>query len=203
MEKPAFSHSCQGKPKGQRRKGQGPSSYWLQDPAAVFEILPLLPGDRVLDLGCGAGEYALEAARRVGPSGLVTAIDNWPPIIDALEQAALADHLSSLKAVVADIAAPPLPLEDNSVDLCMMFTTLHIFGLFPRSLAIFREAARVLSPKGRLAILECKKEEMPFGQPVHMRLAPNEIEAFLQEMEFTKTGYTEFEYTYLLSFSPT
>ena len=41
----------------------------------ICDLAELAPGERVLDVGTGTGVAALEAVRRVGPSGLVTAID--------------------------------------------------------------------------------------------------------------------------------
>ncbi|MYR05431.1 methyltransferase domain-containing protein [Gordonia sp. SID5947] len=43
--------------------------------AAVVDALPLRPGIRVLEVGCGPGAAAREVARRVGPLGHVLAID--------------------------------------------------------------------------------------------------------------------------------
>lgn len=50
---------------------------------ALFEAAGLAPGDRVLDIGCGAGETTLWAARQVGPSGRVTGADVSGPLLDA------------------------------------------------------------------------------------------------------------------------
>lgn len=43
--------------------GRGPSSFRMHDPRKVFNALALERGDVFLDLGCGPGEYAMEAAR--------------------------------------------------------------------------------------------------------------------------------------------
>lgn len=193
-------HRCNHDRKSGHR-GQGPSSYWMQEPSLVFDALKLCPGNQVLDMGCGAGDYALEAARIVGPSGLVTAVDHWPPIVDAMEKAARAEKLTNVKAVLGDLTQPPLPVDDNCMDMCMIFTVLHIFGLKSHAPGIWREAARVLKPGGCLAVVECKKEEMSFGPPVHMRLAPEEVEESIRDMGFTKTGYTDLGYNYLLRFT--
>lgn len=182
-------------------RGQGPSSFWMQDPATLFDLLEISAGQHILDLGCGAGEYALKAAHLVGPSGSVTALDHWPPIVDAMEAAALAACLSQIRVLKADITTPPLPVDDDDMDLCMVFTVLHIFSLNQHKDALYREMARVLKPGGRLAVLECKKEEMHFGPPVHMRLSPDEIEASLKGYGFKKTGYRDLGYNYLVQFA--
>lgn len=182
-------------------RGQGPSSYWMQAPGLVFDALDICPDLHILDMGCGAGDYALQAARLTGPLGQVTAVDHWPPTVDALRAAAQTEGLDQIQCLTADITKPPLPVKQNSMDLCMAFTVLHIFGVENSRKNLFLEAARVLKPKGRLAVMECKKEEMSFGPPVHMRLAPKEVEAVAAECGFRKTGYTDLGYNYLAMFS--
>lgn len=182
-------------------KGQGPSSYWMQEPEQVFESLDICPGQHILDIGCGAGDYTFQAARLVGPSGLVIALDHWPPIVTALEASASAAGLSQVQCFSADIREPPLPVQDNSIDLCMAFTVLHIFGQDRHKQALFRETARVLKSQGHLAVIECKKEKMSFGPPVHMRLSPEEVEATAMECGFQKIAYIDLGYNYLILFS--
>ncbi len=131
-----------------RPKGRGPSSFWMQDPEQVFQGLAVSSGQHILDIGCGAGDYSLHAARLVGPSGRVTSLDHWPPIVEAMENSARAAGLSQIRALKADITRPPLPVDDREVDLCMVFTVLHIFGSNDHKAALFSEAARVLKPGG-------------------------------------------------------
>ncbi|CCK78222.1 class I SAM-dependent methyltransferase [Desulfobacula toluolica] len=182
-------------------RGQGPSSFWMQSHEPLFDALGISPGQHILDLGCGAGDYTLEAARRTGTVGCITALDYWPPIVDALEKAAGAAGLPQVRVLKADITNPPLPVRNNAIDLCMVFTVLHIFDLSRYKEAIFGEMARVIRPGGCLAVLECKKEEWSFGPPVHMRLAPEEIETFIRGWGFKKRDYRDFGYNYLLSFT--
>ncbi len=180
--------------------GRGPSSFWMQSPDLVFDALDIDRGERVLDLGCGAGDYAVKAAHLVGEKGRIDAVDHWPPIVAAMSETATMLGLDQIRAIEGDIIHPPLPLEDNAVDHCLLFTVLHIFDLETTGARIFREVARVLKPGGCLAVLECKKEEMPFGPPIQMRLAPKEVESALFGNGFIKTGYRDLGYNYLIRF---
>jgi SAM-dependent methyltransferase len=58
---------------------------------AVIAAAALRPGERVLDIGCGAGRTSLEAARAVGKSGHVLGIDIAPPMIEAARAHARAE----------------------------------------------------------------------------------------------------------------
>lgn len=184
-----------------RHKGQGPSSFRMQDPDRIFEVLNIRPGQHIVDMGCGAGDYAMQAARLTGSSGRVTAMDHWPPTVDALGDAALAAGLSQIRCYTVDLIRQPLPLKDNTADLCMLFTVLHIFSEPRQQEAIFREGARILKPDGILAVMECKKEEWSFGPPLHMRLSPEEVEEPARALGFQKQDYTDFGYNYLIRFS--
>ncbi|MFC8315791.1 MULTISPECIES: methyltransferase domain-containing protein [unclassified Gordonia (in: high G+C Gram-positive bacteria)] len=58
--------------------------------AAAVDALPLAPGLRVLEIGCGPGPAAREVARRVGPDGFVLGIDRSPQAVNAARRAAIA-----------------------------------------------------------------------------------------------------------------
>ncbi len=63
---------------------------------ALFEGAGLAPGDRVLDIGCGAGETALWAARQVGCEGRVTGGDVSEPLLDAARAREAAEPIGAV-----------------------------------------------------------------------------------------------------------
>ncbi|WP_419657198.1 class I SAM-dependent methyltransferase [Desulfosarcina variabilis] len=182
--------------------GRGPSSFWMHDSNVVFDALALKPGDAFLDLGCGPGDYAMAAARIVGPSGTVLAFDKWPYLIDGLKDEAASLGIDNIQALGGDITQA-LPIADHCIDCCMLATVLHIFGLPIARKTLFREVQRILKPSGRLAIIESKKEDQPFGPPLEARISPGELEASLHLLGYRKINYREFEYTYLIQFDVT
>ena len=74
-----------------------------------------LPGERVLDLGCGAGFDTLMAARRVGITGKVIGVDMTPEMIAKARTNAEILGLANVEFVLGEIET--LPLADSSVDL--------------------------------------------------------------------------------------
>lgn len=179
--------------------GRGPSSFWMHDSKVVFDALALKPGEIFVDLGCGPGDYAVAAAEAVGPSGAVTALDKWQYHLDELKDMASSRGLGNITALAADITGR-LPIDDASVDCCLLSTVLHIFGLSVAGKSLFREVHRISKPSGRLAIIECKKEEQPFGPPIHLRISPHELEASLSSLGYQKIDYRDLGYTYLIQF---
>ena len=182
------------------RKGSGPSSAWLHEPKLVLGGLPLKAGHVFADLGCGAGDYTLAAAKIVGPGGRVYALDKWPYLIENLSKTAASLGLDNITALAADMTAP-LPMRDGTVDVVFIATVLHIFKLRQVGPSIFAEIARILKKDGCLAILECKKEDQSFGPPKHMRNAPDEVEAVVIPCNFVKKSYTDLGYNYLIQFT--
>ncbi|HRW10886.1 MAG TPA: class I SAM-dependent methyltransferase [Caldilineaceae bacterium] len=108
----------------------------------VADVAALQPGERVLDVACGTGILACEAAERVGPDGEVIGLD----INDGMLTVARRKN-NAIAWRQGD--AEDLPFADNTFDAVVSQFGLMFFA--DRQLAL-REMARVLRPGGRLAV---------------------------------------------------
>jgi len=107
----------------------------------------LRPGERVVDLGCGAGIDSLIAAAQVGPSGSVIGVDMTPEMLQearsAGEEADL-PHVAFRRGYLEE-----LPVEDGWADVVI---SNGVINLCPDKPGVFREIHRVLRPGGRMQI---------------------------------------------------
>ncbi len=108
-----------------------------------------LPGERVLDLGCGAGFDTLIAAQRVGTTGNVVGIDMTPEMIAKARNNAKNLGLMGVEFVLGEIEDLPLP--DASFDLVI---SNGVFNLCPDKPKVLGEIFRVLKPGGRLQMAD-------------------------------------------------
>lgn len=178
---------------------RGPSSYSMQDPELVFRELELKKGQSFFDLGCGAGDYAVQASKILGESGIVYALDIREEFIAMLTKEFELQKLNNLQAIVSDITEQ-LPINDSCIDLCLIATVLHMLNLAIDGEKIFNEVRRVIKPGGRVAVIECKKEDMHFGPPMQMRLSPEEIESIMLQCGFYKLSLVDLGYNYMIQF---
>src|SRR6266508_3279723 len=107
--------------------------------ANPFSLGRLEPGERVLDLGCGAGTDSLVAAQMVAPEGHVVGIDMTREMLDKARRAAGEMGAENVEFVEGE--AEQLPFADASFDVVI-------------SDAVFSELHRVLAPGGRLQIAD-------------------------------------------------
>ena len=112
-------------------------------------IAPILPGETVLDIGCGAGTDLLLAARKVGPSGRAIGVDMTEAMRDRARASAAAAGLTNVEVHRADATALPLP--DVSVDVVI---SNGVLNLVPEKEKAFIEIRRVLRPGGRLQLAD-------------------------------------------------
>jgi len=114
---------------------------------ALLDAAVLAPGERVLDVACGTGLVALDAARAVGATGWVTGIDLSDRMVGAACDRASAQQLRNVDFARMDAEALGLPEGDFDVVLCAL--GLMYLPDPPRAL---REMRRVLRPGGRLVL---------------------------------------------------
>ncbi len=104
------------------------------------------PGMTVLDFGCGPGGYSIPAAQIVGPAGLVYALDRVPLAAKKITAKAAAKDLNNLRTITS---TGPTGLDDDSVDVVLLFDVLHNLT---EPQPILAELNRVLKNCGTLAV---------------------------------------------------
>ena len=110
----------------------------------VFPTLPVRPGDRVLDVGCGFGDTALRLASLVGPTGSVIGIDCCDAFLDYARAQVRARSLTNVSFVRGDAE---ISLPTNQFDFVFSrFGTMF----FANPVAGLRNMRRSLKPGGRM-----------------------------------------------------
>jgi len=117
--------------------------------ANPFSLGRLAPGERVLDLGCGAGTDSLVAAEMVGGHGHVTGIDMTSAMLAKARVAAAEMGKRNVDFVEGE--AEQLPFADKSFDVVI---SNGVIDLIPDKDAVFSELHRVLVPGGRMQIAD-------------------------------------------------
>lgn len=112
-----------------------------------FSLGALQPGERVVDVGSGAGFDSLIAGRMVAPGGRVVGVDMTPAMLEKARCAAG-------EAGIGNVAfrqgyAEALPIEDGWADVII---SNGVLNLMPDKQAALKEMARVLKPGGRIQI---------------------------------------------------
>jgi len=119
--------------------------------AAVVDLARLPAGSRVLDLGCGEGELALDMARQVGPEGTVHGVD---PSAERVEAARARAAGASGPTPVFEVAgAEALPFGDAAFDRVVAVRMMHHLAPEARERAL-AEARRVLAPGGEALVVD-------------------------------------------------
>jgi arsenite methyltransferase len=117
--------------------------------ANPWQLGRLAPGERVLDLGSGAGTDSLVAAQMVGEHGHVTGIDMTPEML--AKARAAAGEMGAANVEFLESEAERLPFEDESFDVVI---SNGVIDLIPDKDAVFTELFRVLAPGGRMQIAD-------------------------------------------------
>jgi SAM-dependent methyltransferase len=107
------------------------------------------PGERVVDIGCGAGTDCLIAARGVGPDGSVVGVDMTPAMLAKAQAAAVRAGTTNVE--FREGYAEALPVPNGWADVVI---SNGVINLVPDKVAAYREIVRVLRSGGRIQIAD-------------------------------------------------
>jgi ubiquinone/menaquinone biosynthesis C-methylase UbiE len=143
-------------------------------------LLQLMPPLDIADLGAGEGGLSQLLARRARS---VIAVDNSQKMVDFGSDLARRNGTANIEYRVGDLEA--LPIDDRSVDLAILSQALHHATHPDRAV---REAARILRPGGRIAILDLKKHNFEEAREMYADLwlgfSEVELDGFLEGAGF-------------------
>ena len=115
------------------------------------------PGERVVDLGSGAGMDTFLAALLVGPTGQVVGVDMTPQMLE--RSRALAQRLGLGNVEFREGFIEDLPVEDAWADVVI---SNGVINLCPDKLGVYRQIFRALRPGGRMTVADiCLERPVP------------------------------------------
>ena len=112
-----------------------------------FNLGTLDTGERVVDIGCGAGIDSLIAAQMVSSTGHVIGVDMTPAMLERAAASAAAADVDNVEFRAGYGESVPVP--DEWADVVI---SNGVLNLMPDKVAALTEMARVLKPGGRLQI---------------------------------------------------
>jgi len=139
----------------------------FSDPQKNIEQFSLIEGMRVADLGAGSGAYTLAAARQVGTSGKVYAIEVQKDLLSSLKNNAQKQGLLNVDVIWGDIERTgATKLKEQSVDATIVSNVL--FQAEDKK-GLIAEVKRILKPKGKVLVVDWQESYGGMGpHPDHV-----------------------------------
>ncbi len=169
-----------------RESGMPPEEIWQSffDPVAILTTLGLDANcGNLLEFGCGYGTFTIPASKMI--RGTVYAMDIEPEMVAITGEKSRKAGITNIGLMQRDFVVNGSGLSDGSVDYVMLFNILHA----EERMVLLREAKRVLSPNGKLAVIHWNFDaSTPRGPSMSIRPKPGQCRAWAEEVGFAATS---------------
>lgn len=152
-------------------------------PQNVVAQMGLKPGQVVADLGSGSGFFALGAAKILGNTGKVIAVDVQQSKLTTTFSAGSQQGFKNIQILQANLDQPLQDIPDASVDAVIMASILH--EIKNRQM-LLQNAYKILKTGGIVLAVEWKAQHTVFGPPLEQRLPEEELEQELAKLGLHK-----------------
>jgi cyclopropane fatty-acyl-phospholipid synthase-like methyltransferase len=149
----------------------------------VMDILAITPGKSVADIGAGSGWFTVRAARRVGESGTVYAVDINPEATRYIDKRGQKEGLHNVKTILSKSDDPQLPA--NQIDSVLLLKTYHEVD---KPVALLRNLRTSLRPGAKVGIIDRNGngENHGVGRDIVIKEASEAGYVVLSQYDFVK-----------------
>jgi ubiquinone/menaquinone biosynthesis C-methylase UbiE len=150
----------------------------FMNPYSKLTLARLKRGQQILEVGCGPGFFTIPAAKIIGETGYVHALDVNPAAVEHTRRKIERERLTNVEVKYA--AASETGLPDESVDVAFLFAVIHSFKNVNK---VLMEMNRVLKTNGILSVQSRWPEKKLLGAVTanglfHLREKANGIFVF-------------------------
>ena len=191
-------HQLHNDPKAYMKALEDPKRDEYQKPHEVLSALNIRPGEVIADIGAGTGYFTFRLAHFVGDKGKVYAVDVSPDMIRHLNRRVRETRATNVVSILAEPDDPLLP--DRSVNRIFICDVWHHVENQAKYLSLMK---KMLKPGGEVVMIDFHKKELPFGPPLQMKIAREDLIKQMEANGFRLAKeHTFLPYQYFLVFMP-
>lgn len=149
----------------------------------VMDILGITAGKNVADIGAGSGWFTVRAAKRVGGTGIIYAVDINPEAIRYIGDRLQKEKIDNVKTVLSQANDPKLPV--NAIDSVLMLKTYHEIA---KPVTLLQNLRTALRSGAKVGIIDRNGngEDHGVGREVVIREATQAGYRLLESYDFVK-----------------
>ena len=191
-------HELHNNPKSYISALEDPKRDAYQKPHEVLTALNIKPGEVIADIGAGSGYFTFRLSHHVGEKGKIYAVDVSPDMVRHVNRRIRETDATNVVTILADNDDPLLA--DRSVNRFFICDVWHHVENQSKYLSLMK---KMLKPGGEIVMIDFHKKELPFGPPMQMKIAREDLIKQMEGNGFRLTQEHKFlPYQYFLVFAP-